>query len=163
MVPNLSFNPIKNKRAAKRMPEGWDGFRQGEMMRKAIVLACAVIICALPGYGDSNYGSPANPQAWEWRPVAVFGGLPIWFSAAFTIGDKAFVGTGYGAENEFWQYDAGLDEWTQKANFPGKPRGAAVAFSIGGKGYVGLGFADEARFSDLWEFDPSANRWTWAG
>jgi len=103
---------------------------------------------------------PRTPQPWEWRPAAAYGGPPMWFSTAFTIGDKAFIGTGYSARNEFWQYDSGRDAWTRKADYPGKTRGAAIAFAIGGKGYLGLGYGDNERFADLWEYDPSADRWT---
>ena len=103
---------------------------------------------------------PRLPRSWEWQAAASFGGPATWFSAAFTIGDKAYVGTGYGAKNEFWQYDPGRDAWTRKADLPGIARGAAIAFSIGDKGYAGLGYYEDDRFSDLWEYDPSADRWT---
>ncbi len=101
-----------------------------------------------------------NPAGLEWRPVAAFGGPATWFSAAFTIGDRAYVGTGYGARNEIWRYDPTADAWARAADLPGTARGAAVAFSIGDKGYIGLGFADDSRFSDLWEYDPTADRWS---
>jgi N-acetylneuraminic acid mutarotase len=103
---------------------------------------------------------PRNAEAWDWRLAPAFGGPATWFSAAFTIGDQAYVGTGYSARNEFWQYDSVRDVWTRKADYPGKTRGAAVAFAIGDKGYLGLGYGDDNRFADLWEYDPSADRWT---
>jgi N-acetylneuraminic acid mutarotase len=132
-------------------------------MKNIFVLTAATIIILSAGYSVAarpDCGAPQNPQSREWRPAAAFGGPPTWFSAAFTIGDKAYVGTGYDAKNEFWQYDPGRDAWTRKADHPGKIRGAAVAFSIGEKGYLGLGYGDEDRFSDLWEYDPSADHWT---
>ena len=107
--------------------------------------------------------APALPSATsprDWRQAAPFGGPATTFSVAFTVGGKAYVGTGYGARNQFWQYDPGADVWTRKADHPGRIRGAAVAFSIGDKGYLGLGYGDDGRFADLWEYDPAADRWT---
>jgi N-acetylneuraminic acid mutarotase len=100
------------------------------------------------------------PETSEWQPAAAFGGQPLWFAAAFVIGDRAYVGTGYGPTTEFWQYDPGTDGWTRKADFAGAARGAAVAFSIGDKGYIGTGFSNSGQCWDFWEYDPSANRWT---
>jgi hypothetical protein len=37
-----------------------------------------------------------NSPAWEWRPVAAFGGPPLFFGAAFAIGERAYIVTGYG-------------------------------------------------------------------
>ncbi len=125
-------------------------------MKRSIGLAATLVMVLLAGYS----GLLQDPRAWEWRPAAAFGGPPTWFSVAFTIGDKAYVGTGYSAKNEFWQYDPGRDAWTRKADLPGRTRGAAIAFSIREKGYIGLGYGDDDRFSDLWEYDPAADRWT---
>jgi N-acetylneuraminic acid mutarotase len=133
---------------------------QEGLMRKTFFLTAGLIISALFAYSDTNSPPFQNPQPWEWKPAAAFGGPPTWFSAAFTIGNKAYVGTGYNAKNEFWQYDSGRDAWTRKADHPGKIRGAAVGFAIGDKGYLGLGYGDENRFADLWEYDPTADRWT---
>jgi hypothetical protein len=46
-----------------------------------------------------------NYPAWEWRQVAAFGGPPLFFGAAFAIGEKAYIGTGYGLNTAFWRYD----------------------------------------------------------
>jgi N-acetylneuraminic acid mutarotase len=122
--------------------------------------AVALFTLAVAAAGQSPSVPPRNPEPWQWRPAAAFGGPATWFSAVFTVGGKAYVGTGYSARNEFWQYDPGRDAWTRKADFPGRIRGAAVAFSIDDQGYLGLGYGDNDRFSDLWEFDPAADRWT---
>jgi len=132
-------------------------------MKNAFFWTAATITIILTGYSTSarlDSSKPREPRAWEWRQAAAFGGPATWFSAAFTIGDKGYVGTGYGAMNALWQYDPGRDAWTRKADLPGIARGAAIAFSIGDKGYIGLGYYEDDRFSDLWEYDPSADRWT---
>ena len=132
-------------------------------MREADLLAlatAAIVLCGSCGSTIRDPAPPQDPQAREWRRAAAFGGSPIWFAAAFAIGTKAYVGTGYGPTTAFWQYDPDADTWTRKADFPGAARGAAVAFSIGDRGYLGLGYGDNGRFSDLWEYEPAADRWT---
>ncbi len=123
-------------------------------------LATPLVVLTLAVATGAQLEPSGNADGWEWRPVAAFGGSPTWFSAAFTIRDKAYVGTGYGARNELWQYDPSQNAWTRRADLPGKIRGAAIAFAIGDKGYIGLGYGDNERFADLWEYDPLADRWT---
>lgn len=69
--------------------------------------------------------------------------MPTWFSAAFTIGDTAYVCSGYGLGTAFWRYDPGRDTWARRVDFAGGARGAAVAFSIGNNGSVELGYGDD--------------------
>ncbi len=92
---------------------------------------------------------------------ADFSGVSRGFSAAFTIGTKAYVGTGYHSnyKNDFWEYDPSTNTWTQKADFAGVPRGYATGFSIGSKGYIGTGNNGSA-LKDFWEYDPGTNAWT---
>lgn len=108
-----------------------------------------------------------------WTQKANFGGGFRAGAAAFSIGDKGYVGTGrtwgpiaYYAD--FWEYNTITDTWTQKANVPaadsgfGGVRAYAVGFSIGNKGYMGTGelsnLGDVA--DDFWEYDTTANAWT---
>lgn len=82
---------------------------------------------------------------------------------AFTIGTKAYVGTGNsmsGLLSDFWEYNSENNSWTQKANFPGGPRSEAVAFSIGTKGYVCSGNSGSYVNYDMWEYDPQTDTWT---
>lgn len=92
--------------------------------------------------GGSSGAKSGCSQAVQsaWKQAAAYPGRPTWFSAAFTIGDKAFLGTGYDFEHAFLQLDAGRESWTRKADFPGEPRGAAVGFAAGGKGYFGIAY-----------------------
>jgi N-acetylneuraminic acid mutarotase len=123
------------------------------------ILASLVVLTGSSAAAHREPAATLKARTWEWRQAATLGGTPTWFSAAFTIGDMAYVASGYGFGTAFWRYDPGRDTWTRKADFAGKARGAAVAFSIGGKGYVGLGYSDGDRFADLWEYDPIADRW----
>jgi N-acetylneuraminic acid mutarotase len=125
------------------------------------VLALGVALGAAGGCRPATSAAPDATAGWQWRQTAAFAGAPLWFSAAFTVGTGAYVGTGYDLTTAFWRYDPDSDMWARRADFGGAPRGAAVAFAIGTRGYLGLGFGSpEVRFADLWEYDPDADRWT---
>lgn len=104
---------------------------------------------------------------WGWTQRASFGGIGRHRSIAFTIGNRAYMGTGhYNAQGDvqfkdIWEFDPASNAWTQKADFGGGKRYHSVAFSLNGKGYVATGrdttFANKA---DVWEYDPLANTWT---
>lgn len=49
--------------------------------------------------------------------------------------------------------------WVQKANYPGAAVADAIAFSINNKIYVGMGYNATGNKNDLWEYDPSTNKW----
>jgi N-acetylneuraminic acid mutarotase len=83
-------------------------------------------------------------------------------AVGFSIGNKGYVGTGYGdgptLYNDFWEWDQVSNVWTQNVNFGGMARNAAVGFSIGNKGYVGTGVTGinpNYAFQDFWEYDPT--------
>lgn len=100
-----------------------------------------------------------NPDTNTWIRKADFPGGGRWYSAAFTIKDKGYVGTGLssfnyetGFKNDMWQYDSVSDTWTQ-LNLAGLPeRSRAVGFSIGNSGYIGTGFMGNHSRSDFWKF-----------
>ncbi len=82
-------------------------------------------------------------------------------AVAFTIGNKAYIGTGSGSGGhlgDFWEYDPATDAWTAKAAFGGGPREQACGFSCAGLGYLGTGY-NGSILTDLWEYDPTANSW----
>ena len=112
----------------------------------------------------SNKFYEYNPVTDLWVQKAGVVGLAN--SACFTIGDKAYVGTGIGLQgisgpsrsnNSFIEYDQSSDKWTNLENFPGEPRFSSVGFSIEGKGYLGAGYNlwghyYEAFYNDFWEY-----------
>jgi len=90
---------------------------------------------------------------------------------AFTIGNKAYMGTGlrnYATTmNDFWQYNPSTNVWKRKADLPGLSRDGAVGFSIGSKGYIATGrhiespaFPPFPLLANLWEYDPATDTWT---
>src|SRR3972149_8899342 len=98
----------------------------------------------------------------NWIKLSDFEGVARTDAVAFTIGNKAYVGTGYDGSNrlnDFWEYDPQLNNWTRKADFPGIPRNGAVGFGTDSKGYIGTGFDGTNRLNDFWEYDPVTNTW----
>jgi N-acetylneuraminic acid mutarotase len=126
-------------------------------MRKIYVFLAIVIFISQLTINSSAQG----PNTWTQK--ANFGGIPRLQAVGFSIGTKAYIGTGGigGFVNDFWEYDPSSNTWTQKASFPGTPRYGAVGFSIGTKGYIGTGYDNTiGSRRDFWEYDPSSNTWT---
>ena len=140
------------------------------------------------GFGiDSTYRADLwayDPSGNDWIEVAPFPGAAREGSFAFTIDDKAYVGSGEGVpvnnqsyHNDFWEFDPARPpnhQWQQLTNFRGVPRVYASSFSIGEKGYVGGGivqFLIDAENSgvsitplaDFWEYDVRTDVWTQRG
>ena len=107
----------------------------------------------------------------NWIKQAEFIGEPRGGAASFTIGNDAYIGTGYRkirssddteeahSLKSFYKYNL-QNGWDKIADFPGKARHETVAFSINGKGYVGTGVdIDGNRLKDFYEYDPATNTW----
>ncbi len=104
-----------------------------------------------------------NTTANSWNPQLDFGGNGRSNAVAFSMGNKAYVGTGKNGTtllNDFWQFDQATNTWTQLANFAGGNRTEAVGFAIGSKGYIGTGSDGSNVKNDFWEYDPFTNVWT---
>ena len=106
-----------------------------------------------------------DPSTNTWTQKADFGGIARFGAVGFSIGNKAYIGTGYSSYSgfcgDFWEYNPSTNTWTRKADFGGEARAYAVGFSIGNKGYIGTGYSSYSGFcGDFWEYDPSTNTWT---
>ena len=99
-----------------------------------------------------------------WTQKKDFGGGPRVDAVGFSIGTKAYIGTGIDSganyKKDFWQWDQITDTWTQLADFGGSPRCVAVGFSIGTRGYIGTGFDGHHDYTDFWQWDQVTNVWT---
>jgi N-acetylneuraminic acid mutarotase len=98
----------------------------------------------------------------NWIELSDFEGVPRSDAVAFTIGNKAYVGTGYDGEDrltDFWEYDADDNNWMKKADFPGIARNGAVGFGTDSKGYIGTGYDGTDKLNDFWEYDPVEDSW----
>lgn len=101
-------------------------------------------------------------NSWKFKASLPF---PMRGSAAFSVGNKAYVATGGGPTGLNYQtleWDRGTNVWSSRKRFPaGEGRMAAVGISLGSHGYVGTGFDQyERALNDLWEYDPVDDTWT---
>ncbi len=107
---------------------------------------------------------------WEYDPVTDtwtqknnLPGLAREAAAAFSIGNKIYIGTGTDGLflNDFWEYDISTAAWTQKTNVPGGLRADGCGFSIGNFGYIGFGeITGSTTFvNDFWQYNPALNSW----
>jgi N-acetylneuraminic acid mutarotase len=127
--------------------------------------------CPLPAssYSNNVIVTLENAYSNSWKQKADIGFTQMNTSLArkgavsFTIGAKAYVGTG-NTGKDFWEYDPLTNTWSQRANFGGIARKRACGFSIANKGYIGIGYDGAlTAYSDFWEYDPAANTWTQKG
>jgi N-acetylneuraminic acid mutarotase len=109
-----------------------------------------------------------NPSDKTWKQRADFPGEARYAAVSFSVGGKAYVGTGYDgklAYNDFWEYDPRTNVWTKvTAEFPGVVRYYAVGEAIGNKGYVGTGYDGGSGLKDFYSFTPgnTPGSGTWA-
>lgn len=103
----------------------------------------------------------------NWVRVAPIEGSPRSGAASFSIGELAYVGLGYGNDNQyfnnFYAYNTTTGIWKRIKDFPGNARELAASFSVDGIGYVGLGYnrrLTKKELSDFWKYDPSSDEWT---
>lgn len=129
-------------------------------------------------FGGSDVNGTTFRDNWAYEPVSDTwtqkANIPGGFRCAattFTIGNKAYFGTGNNGVDyldDFYEYDATTNTWLTKANFPGGPREEAVGFSIGNKGYIGTGqifillpnSSFTQTYNDFYEYDPATDSWT---
>jgi len=125
------------------------------------VLVFSILLLLVSGCGGDG-GDEDEELIGNWIELSDFEGVPRSDAVAFSIGNKAYVGTGYDGSdrlNDFWEYDSQLNNWTRKADFPGAPRNGAVGFGTDTKGYIGTGYSGVNRLKDFWEYDPTTNTW----
>jgi N-acetylneuraminic acid mutarotase len=128
-----------------------------------IISLMAILLLVVPGCSDDD---DDDDLTGNWIELSDFEGVPRCEAVCFTIGDKAYVGTGYDGEDrlsDFWEYDPASNQWNRKADFPGVARSGAVGFGTDSKGYMGTGYDGVNKLKDFWEFDPSkgdSGTWT---
>ena len=136
------------------------------MLRKLLnnmswkVYLFAILLLLVPDCKDKS--SDSADLVGNWIKLSDFEGVARSDAVAFTIGDKAYVGTGYdGSERlkDFWEYNPVLNNWTRKADFPGVARNGAVGFGTDTKGYIGTGYDGVNKLNDFWEYDPTTDTW----
>lgn len=117
-----------------------------------------------PGYTFVNDVWSYDPTTNVWTQVASFPGTARYTLLGFSIGTKAYIGTGWDQASylqDFWMYDQTANTWTQKGNFPGSgPRNSGIGFTINNIGYAGLGYDGSAALGDFWKYNDTTDTWT---
>lgn len=122
------------------------------------ILSLAVMI------GSCTKTSTTTDVLGNWVSRSDFEGVTRSEAVAFTIDDKAYIGTGYDGTNrlrDIWQYDPVVNGWHQGADMPAEAsaRSSAVGFAINDKGYIGTGYDGLNRLGDFWQYSPGTNTW----
>ena len=134
--------------------------KQGFARILKTLAAFSLIFIMIAGCSDGD--NDDDDLVGNWIELSDFEGVPRSDAVVFTIGTKAYVGTGFDGDDrltDFWEYDSELNNWTQKEDFPGVARNGAVGFGAAGKGYIGTGYDGAERLNDFYEFDPDSNTW----
>ena len=101
--------------------------------------------------------NPAGGQYGEgsWAQKNDFAGQERHAAVAFTIGNRAYIGSGYYYSNlnDMYAYDPVTDTYEPINTFNTLGRGQAVAFSIGNKGYLGSGADQVDYMNSFWEYN----------
>ena len=89
---------------------------------------------------------------------------PLARAVAGSINNLGIVGCGTDGsnnQNKFYQYNASTDQWsTLTAGFDGDKRTGAFSFVANNQFYVGGGTNNNLAVTDVFAYDPSANKWT---
>ncbi len=134
-------------------------------MKQIAVYAAALVIILTPVLllpGCSKNTGDDDDLVGNWSISKDFESDARSEAVLFTIGNKAYLGTGVSATkryNDMWEYDIDTDNWMRMKAMPGDARNSAVAFAIGNKGYVGTGTDGYVEYKDMYVFDPVANTW----
>lgn len=85
-------------------------------------------------------------------------------AVVFTIGEYAYVGTGYNGSTgdyftDFYSYNYRQRYWTEIDPLPAQGRTDGVSFVVGSVGYVGLGYDGRNYLNDFYRFDLGTQKW----
>lgn len=120
-------------------------------------------------FGLGYYGYLANdwweyfPEKDTWKQRKSMPDAGRINALAFSVKNRFFVSTGrrWGGTqttgffyNDVMEYDALKDVWYKRGTIPTSGRENALAFVIGDYAFIGFGETDNARFNDLWKFEP---------
>lgn len=142
----------------------------------------AAFAVADTGYvgGGESYGGQQLKDFWKfippvgdldtgrWELTGFFPGLSRIGAVSFSIGKKAYYGTGFntfsGYLNDWWEFDPASWAWKPRTVFQGEERADALGFSIQGLGFLGTGRGLKLKsngqgfnpdiYSDIWIYTP---------
>ncbi len=102
--------------------------------------------------------------AQDWTQLADIPGAGRFWSAAFTIDNKIYTGTGRtefsgNATQDMWEYDPISDTWAQVADYPAGIREGADGFGDGNRGFLAFGTSFIQFTCTVYEYLPATNTW----
>jgi N-acetylneuraminic acid mutarotase len=102
--------------------------------------------------------------AQDWTQLADIPGAGRFWSAAFTINNKIYTGTGVtdfsgDATQDMWEYDPTSDTWAQVADYPTGVREGADGFGDGNRGFLAFGTSFIQFTNTVYEYLPVSNTW----
>jgi len=127
-----------------------------------LAIAATLFLILFTGCSKSSDDSSSDIIG-DWSRASDFEGVARTEAVSFTIGNNAYVGSGFDGTNrlsDYWALDPATGTWSQKSDMPGLARNSAVAFTIDGKGYVGTGYDGLDKLKDFYEYDPASDTWT---
>jgi N-acetylneuraminic acid mutarotase len=152
--------------------DDFDGIARGEAV--SFMIGDTGYVCT--GYNSENdvdsctvflfqcYYNESKKQM-VYKRKANFPGVKRTSAVAFSIGNKGYIGTGYGEVGDdysylcdFYSYDSETNTWAKIADFPDK-RCKAVGFSINNIGYVGTGYNGNY-LKEFYAYNPASNTWS---
>lgn len=108
-----------------------------------------------------------NPSTYTWIRRSDYPDNLPFGSFSFTIGNKAYAGSGlYGAgitlsySRNFYEYDPNIDQWNQLEGFDYLKRFTGVAWGLGNKGYVLTGQSNAQVLGD-WPYKYLKDFWVY--
>jgi N-acetylneuraminic acid mutarotase len=109
-----------------------------------------------------------DPDADTWTPIGEFEGTARFDAISFTLGSKAYVGTGYDGDkynSDFWEFNptpaSEEDRWIEVKSYPGEKIRGGLAFVVNDKAYICGGLNNGLYNNDFWEFSVGSEvTWT---
>ncbi|GHN02816.1 hypothetical protein WSM22_43050 [Cytophagales bacterium WSM2-2] len=99
---------------------------------------------------------PITNSIGTWRKIANFPG-ERYGAVAFTIKNRAFVGTGTDAKDntysDIWEYDATANQWIKRNSIIGSKRAYSFVMTINDYVYIGGGVSEGSVIPDFARFD----------
>lgn len=105
-----------------------------------------------------------DPSADTWTQKKSFEGTARYNAIAFSLGSRAYVGTGYDGDkynSDFWAYDPTNDDWFEVKSYPGEKIEGGLAFVAQGNAYICTGRNNGSYNIDFWKFSISGEEITW--
>ncbi|WP_417590149.1 kelch repeat-containing protein [Owenweeksia hongkongensis] len=112
-----------------------------------------------------NFSIVAAGFSQSWIQKSDYPGVACDDGTSFTIGNKAYCGTGmtpwFSTTTDFYSFDLVSEIWTNSTPLPtGMERQYAVGLSDQSFGYLFGGTGNGVFYNDLWKFDPATAVWT---